>query len=167
MINRFYDKEYIDIIKPVLELKEFTKTKNITHHGITRYDHLIRVSYYSYKVTKILRLNYKETARAAVLHDFFLDKKDDDNKLTILKNHPNYALENARKYFELTNLEEDIIKTHMFPVTVQPPKYMEGIIVDLVDDFCGIYERYHSTKKEFKAAVTFLCLLFINFISIK
>ena len=60
-------------------------------------------------------------------------------------------------------MQEDIIKTHMFPVSLVPPKYIESWIVDIIDDICAIYERFYSTRKELNAASTFLFLLFINY----
>ena len=52
----------------------------------------------------------------------------------------------------------------MFPVSFEPPKYLESWIVDLVDDFAGVYEQYKSSCKELKAAVTFLLIFVVNFI---
>ena len=163
MIN-FYREEFNNIIKPILNNEEFMKTKEKSHHGINRFDHLMRVSYYSYFISRFLRLNYQETARAALLHDFFIDETENDSKIGALQNHPNYALENVKKYYDLTDREEDIIKTHMFPVTFKPPKYLESWIVDLVDDAAGIYEKYKSSCHEFKTATTFLLILLINVI---
>lgn len=167
MNKQYYNEEFQKIIQPILDNKEFMKTKDKVHHGITRFDHLMRVSYYSYLVTKALRLNYKETTRAALLHDFFLDETTNDSAIGALQNHPYYALENAKKYYDLTEREEDIIKTHMFPVTFTPPKYLESWVVDLVDDAAGIYEKYKSSCNELKAAVTFLMIFCINIIKIK
>ncbi len=158
------NEEFQNIIQPILNNDEFMETRNQSHHGINRFEHLLRVSYYSYWVTKILRLNYQETTRAALLHDFFLDETKNDSSFKALQNHPNYALENAKKYYQLTDREEDIIKTHMFPVTFTPPKYLESWIVDIIDDIAGIYEKYRSSCKQFKTAATFLMIFFINII---
>lgn len=164
MNKQYLNEEFQNIIQPILENKEFRKTKEKCHHGINRFEHLQRVSYYSYLITKTLRLNYKETIRAALLHDFFLDETENESSIKALQNHPNYALENAKKYYELTDREEDIIKTHMFPVTFRPPKYLESWIVDIVDDVAGMYEKYKSSCNEVKAACTFLVIFFINII---
>lgn len=164
MNKQYLNEEFQNIIQPILENEEFRKTKEKCHHGINRFEHLQRVSYYSYLITKTLRLNYKETTRAALLHDFFLDETENESSIKALQNHPNYALENARKYYELTDREEDIIKTHMFPVTFRPPKYLESWIVDIVDDVAGMYEKYKSSCNEVKAACTFLVIFFINII---
>lgn len=161
------NKEFYSLIEDIMQNEEFQKTKQISHHGITRYEHLLRVSFYSYKITKFLKLNYQETTRASLLHDFFLEETKDDNKLFALRRHPSYALTNASKYFDLTEREADIIKTHMFPVTFTPPKYLESWVVDLVDDVAGIYEKTYSIRKELSAATTFLMMLFLNVIRFK
>ena len=35
--------------------------------------------------------------------------------------HPSIAAENAGSEVQLTRIEEDIIRKHMFPLTLQPP----------------------------------------------
>lgn len=162
MFKEIYDKEFKYIIKDILSNDEFLKTKQKVHHGITRYDHLMRVSYYSFLVSKFLRLNYKETTRAALLHDFFLDETKDDNKLQALQKHPIYALENAKKYYKLTPLQEDIIKTHMFPVNLSIPKYAESWVVNLVDKFIGTCEFSVKFGNKFDYAANLAIVLFMN-----
>ena len=71
---KYNNYEFKRLIKPIIDNKEFQKTKTIQHHGMTRYDHSLRVAYFSYLITKALRLDYKETAEAALLHDFFTDE---------------------------------------------------------------------------------------------
>jgi len=167
MINKCQDEEFCLLVDSVIQNEEFQKTKFITHHGITRYDHLMRVSYYTYKVTKMLKLNYKEATRASILHDFFLEETKEDNTFHALRRHPGYALMNASKYFDLTDLEKDIITTHMFPVTFTPPKYLESWIVDVIDDVAGVYERFYSIRTELRAATTFLMIFFLNYVRFK
>lgn len=164
---RYKESEFQRIVKPILENCNFEDTKKIVHHGITRYEHSMRVAYYSYKITKILGLNYKEVTEAALLHDFFLDEVKDKNQVAKLRQHPSYALENAKKYFDLSDKQEDIILTHMFPVTFTPPKYLESWIVDMVDDAAAIYELGTTTRRELSTALTFLFIVFINYIKIR
>lgn len=159
------EKEFYGIIKPLIDNSNFIDTKSIEHHGITRYEHCMNVAYYSYKITKFLRLNYKETTEAALLHDFFLDEVENENQIKKLRKHPEIAVKNAKKYFELTARQEDIIRTHMFPVTFTPPKYLESWIVDLVDDAVAIYERGKTTSNAFRTAVTFLFMMTISYMN--
>ena len=161
-MKEYNNKEFYNIVNDILDHKEFLKLKDITHHGITRYEHCLRVGYYTYLVTKGLRLNYIKATRAAVLHDFFIDEVASENSINRLRRHSNYAFLNAKKYFILGDLEEDIIKRHMFPITFTPPKYLESWVVDIVDDFAAVYERCHSTRNELRAATTFLFLLVIS-----
>lgn len=162
-MNNYSNEEFLYIIKDILENEEYMKLCDIRHHGITRFDHCMRVAYYSFLVTKALRLDYVKVTEAAMLHDFFTDEVKDKNMIVRLTKHPSIALNNAKKYYRLTPMQEDIIKTHMFPVTFIPPKYLESWIVDIVDDLAAIYERVVCTKKEISAATSFLFVLLINY----
>ncbi len=164
MFNR-YNKEFYEIIDDILNNEEFLKMKNIRHHGITRYHHLLRVSFYTYYISKIFHLDYKKATRASLLHDFFYESdSENENKISTLKNHPNYALENAENVFgSLSEKEKDIIKTHMFPITFTPPKYLESWIVNIIDDIAGVYEKLYSLRIEVNAATSFLMFIFISY----
>lgn len=142
------NNEFYELIKDIENNEEYNKLKYIIHHGITRYDHCMRVAYYTYLITKKLHLNYKAATRGAMLHDFFTDEVDTDKYFSYLRRHPKLAVETAKKHFKIGKVEENIIKTHMFPITFTPPKYLESWIVDLVDDVSAIYEKGHSILKE-------------------
>lgn len=164
--NKYKDKDYINIVSDILEHEEFGKTKEIMHHGLNRFDHCMRVSYYSYKVTKLLRLDYEEVARAGLLHDFFFvdnNEVDKTKRIDVLINHPKYALTNSKRYFELTPKEEDIIATHMFPVCPTAPKYAESWIVDIVDNVVAVGEAFYATRKHLGVAMNFLLLVILNY----
>lgn len=159
----YQNEEFQNIIEPISSNEKYCKLKNIKHHGITRYEHSVRVAYYSYKITKILNLDYNETTQAALLHDFFLDEVMEKNPIAKLRQHPGYAVKNANQIIELSDKQIDIIKTHMFPITFTPPKYLEGWIVDLVDDVASIYERGIFLKRHLKTAMVIIyTLIFIN-----
>lgn len=161
-MNRYQNKEFNDIISHISNNEEFLKLKNIRHHGITRYEHSMRVAYYSYKVTKLLHLDYKETTEAALLHDFFQEEVADKNFVARLRKHPKCALKNATNNFDLSEKQIDIIKSHMFPITFTPPKYLESWIVDVVDDISAIQERGTVIKQHAKVVGTFLLVLLLN-----
>ena len=161
----YKDRKYLCIVSDILEHPEFLKLKDISHHGMDRYDHSLRVSYYSYRIAKMLHLDYEETARGALLHDFFFEENENIDKkerAEILVNHPKFALENANKYFTLSEKEQDMILTHMFPVAPMVPKYLESWIVDLVDDIVSVYEKGFSLRRELSAAMSFLLVISMN-----
>lgn len=158
----YQDNEFNKIICEVSNNKEFQKLKKVKHHGINRYEHSVRVAYYTYKITKILHLDYKESTIAALLHDFFQEEVSDKNFVVRLRKHPGIAVKNATKYFKLNEKQIDIIKTHMFPITFTPPKYMEGWIVDFVDDASAIFEQGRVIKQHVKIVGTFLLILLLR-----
>ena len=98
MNNGYKDRKYLSIVSDILEHPEFLKWKDIMHHGMDRYNHSVRVSYYSYRIAKLLHLDYEATARGALLHDFFFEDNesiDKKERAEVLVNHPRYALMNA------------------------------------------------------------------------
>lgn len=136
--NYEFSQEYLKIINPIITNETFIKLNNIKHHNTTRLNHSLKVSYYSYKIAKFLKLDYVDVARAGLLHDFYFGnidkcKKIKDKVLLFSTKHPNQAVANSLKYFNLTEKEENIIKTHMFPVDYKIPKYAESWIVSLTD----------------------------------
>ncbi len=151
----YENEEFNTIIRPILNNVSFQGLKQVSHHGINRYNHSLRVAYYSYCVTKFLHLNYKEATKGAILHDFFYDVAERTKK-EMLVNHPKYARDLAKSQFEITPLEEDIILSHMFPVAPRIPRYLESWIVDFVDDCAGIYEKAHSVRNQLSHACSFL-----------
>jgi uncharacterized protein len=113
----------------------------IQHCDITCLDHCIAVSYYSFRLCRKFGLDFRSAARGGLLHDLFLY----DWHLTSPKEglhafvHPTIALKNA-KIFELNDTEKDIIKKHMWPLTVIPPRHRESFIVTLADKYCAFME---------------------------
>ena len=156
-MKKYYeDKKYLSIVDDILEHSEFKKLGNYIHHGGTRLDHCIRVSYHSYKVCKFFHLNSKSAARAGLLHDFFFIDNlslDIKTRLKVLVDHPKYACNNAKKCFKISKLEEDIILSHMFPVGIRVPRRLESWIVNLVDDFDAINERIINWIKQLSSAI--------------
>lgn len=157
----YKDKEFYSIIKDIILHEEFIKTKDIKHHGINRFNHSLRVSYYTYKLAKLLKFNYHEATRGAMLHDFFLDELKEEGSFKSISKHPHYALKNAKKHFKLTRREQNIILSHMFPVGLNLPKYKESWLVDIIDDACSFYERFYSTRESANKLALFLIIFFI------
>ncbi len=141
-------EEFNLFIQDILDNKEFNKLNKELHHGITRYEHSLRVAKYSYKIAKLFNMKHtEETTRAALLHDFYLDKNlEGQNSARRLQTHPEMALENSLKYYELNELQQDIIKSHMFPCNLTIPKHKESWLVSMVDKTVGAYEmlRYKT-----------------------
>ena len=54
--------------------------------------------------------------------------------------HPHKAFVQANKDFDLSHIESDMIKHHMFPLTPMPPETKEGLILCLADKICATRE---------------------------
>lgn len=153
----------MNIVSDILDNNNFLSIEKCRHHGINRLEHSLHVSYYSYLIAKKLRLNYKDTARGSLLHDFF--SKDDlkpNRQKFCFAIHPYLSLKNACNNFELSDLEKDIIINHMFPTLPHKiPKYAESWIVSLVDKSIAIYEFYcsYARSKVYKFANIYLAVL--------
>lgn len=151
-LDNFYNnREFMNIVGDILENDKFLKIKECKHHGITRWEHSMRVSYYSYLVAKKIRLNYTATARGGLLHDFFIqeDLTPKKQRLSVFF-HPYKALDNSCNIFEVSDIEKDIIINHMFPTLPHKiPKYMESWLVSIVDKVVATYEFYYSYGRTF------------------
>ena len=160
------DMEYMQIISDIMENKKFKKLAEYKHHGISRLEHSIRVSYNSYKIAKKLKLNYYSTARAGLLHDFFLneDLSNRKQKLSMFF-HPYKSIDNSNQYFNLNAMEQDIIISHMFPTLPHKiPKYLESWLVSIIDKVVATKEFYTSYAKPYtyKLSNIYFMLLFFK-----
>ncbi len=150
------DSEYMEIVSDLLENEKLQQLDDITHHHYTtRLIHSLFVSYVSYKIAKSMNLDYVSTARAALLHDFFLEEREEIELLGLGSHntiHPKIALKNAEKITELNKVEKDIIVKHMFLCTfsVQVPRYQESFIVSMVDKYCSVSEVSKPTRGRIK-----------------
>ncbi len=66
LIPRPVSFEFNQIVQDILLHEEFLKLKDYFHHTNHIYDHVVRVSYISYVMSKILRLDYKAAARGGL-----------------------------------------------------------------------------------------------------
>jgi uncharacterized membrane protein/HD superfamily phosphodiesterase len=148
-----FEKEFYEIIKDIYEHEEVLKLKEHYHHNSSIYEHVMDVSYLSYKACKFLKLDYQSAARGALLHDFFLyDWRNHDvpdlpeDKFHGIE-HPKIALANASKHFILNDIEKDIVIKHMWPLTLVPPKYKESFIVSFADKYFASKEFVTKFKQ--------------------
>lgn len=169
MPNYEKDKQYVKIIENIMQNDDFSKMKDIQHHNDTRLNHSLKVSYYSYKIAKALRLDYEDVARGGLLHDFYLGQVNEqktlkDKLLLYTTKHPNEALDNASRVFDITEKEMDIIRTHMFPVDIKVPRYAESWIVSIVDKGVSLKEFYQKFSQKLSWTTNLYILMILNFI---
>ena len=151
-----------NIAKDIINTKKFNELKNEKHHGLTRYNHVIRVSKFTYRITKFFKMDYVSATRAALLHDYYTSEDlKDISEPKKLKEHPNVACTNALSEFKLNEKEENAIKSHMFPLGKEIPKYKESWVLTGVDKGVATYEM---TKFKLTTALTIYILFISNMI---
>ena len=143
-------EKYNQALKELKSNEHVKRMKQFKQHGSSNtYLHSVHVAETAQKMADRLHLNVHETdlARGAMLHDFFLYNFHDRHEetglkaLDHLKNHPSVSLVNADRLFHLTEIEKDIIHSHMWPFNIRRlPKYKESVLVCMADKYCSFLE---------------------------
>ncbi|MDR0314797.1 MAG: HD family phosphohydrolase, partial [Oscillospiraceae bacterium] len=153
-LDKNIEEEFFQCIDDLINLKEVQILAQYEQHvDVDRLQHVLSVAYLSFLACKKLDLSYKSASRGAILHDlFYYDwrSKDDNSHRLHGYRHPGFALQNARKIASLSKLEENIIKRHMWPLTVIPPRYAESFIVSMADKYCATREILNSFAGKYK-----------------
>ena len=152
----YNDKEYMNIVKDIISNEMVQNMKLYRQHfNVSCFDHCLYVSYNLYIICKKHKLDYVSAARAGLVHDLFLydwRKRQDGRKGLHAYTHPKTAYENAKKIFDLNEIEKDIILKHMWPVTLGLPKYKESFLITYVDKYFAYAERKIEETIEFEGA---------------
>lgn len=147
--------EFKSIVKDIISNPNILALRDhVQHASSSRYYHCLSVSYFSYTICKMMKLDYVSAARGAMLHDFYFydwrNKHVEGQKKFHAYRHPRIALNNANDIFNLNIIEKDIILKHMWPLTISLPKYKESYIVTFVDKYCATLEIIKTLKRFFK-----------------
>ena len=124
--------EQYDHHPKVQEMREF-----IQHGDVTTYQHCKTV------------VDETTLAVGAFLHDFYLYDWHKQGSFRGLRHlfemhgfsHPGSACVNAQRVFGITKKEQNVIASHMWPLTFRHiPTCREAVIVCLADKYCAIVE---------------------------
>lgn len=147
---------FLELMEELLSTEEIQSLKQYEQHlEIDRLQHILGVAFMSYKICRKFGWDYKAAARGGTMHDLvYYDWRDGEtggwHRLHGYY-HPSRALMNARELCsDLTDKEADIIKKHMWPLTVVPPKYKEGFVVTFCDKYCATRELMYSLSDKYK-----------------
>ena len=140
------------LAKEILESEAFAESKTFIQHGsISIYEHSLSVARLGFRMGEFFRVADKRSlVRSALLHDFFLYDWHVPEKMWSLHGwtHPVTAAENAKKYFNASEKEYSLIRSHMWPYTLfHPPHYREGWIICLADKLVSAWETLFRRKK--------------------
>ena len=153
------DEEYFKCVEDLLCSDPVKLMDEYVQHGSTStLEHCINVSYQLYKISKKLKLDYKSSARAGLLHDMFLYDWHSEPKADSFFNqhgftHAKTALDNACKYFDVNDVMKDCILNHMWPATTAKPATKEGLILTFVDKYCASLEWGTSRARRIRPIV--------------
>lgn len=131
----------------ILASENMQLSKTFVHHGDTSvYAHSVGVAYVSLLLARKwkLRIDERSLVRGALLHDYFLYDWHIPTSHEGLHGfvHAATAHRNAKRDFSLNRIEENIIRRHMFPLNITPPRYKESLLVCLADKLCAVYEVF-------------------------
>lgn len=147
----------------ILRSPSFRGTRrNIQHGSVSVYEHSISVACCSLEIMDGLkglgiRFRERELVRGTLLHDYFLYDWHTYRRPKGLKNlhgfrHPETALRNAGRDYRLTFCEREIIRKHMWPLTVVPPMCREAWVVTAADKYCSLLETLRLRKGRWRKA---------------
>lgn len=162
ILHPLFDEWFL-IVEDILKNDEFQKRKIFMHHhDLSVWDHSILVSFKAFTSAHYLNANPRICAIAGLLHDFYpqawistpeIEALDGGKYATAMKEkkpfwkmhgfvHGPEAAKNYVKFFpELENKKiTNSIKYHMFPLTIIPPRYKEGLIVTVIDKMNSCHE---------------------------
>ena len=153
------DEEYRELLHrfagDIICSLKYARLKEFIQHGnVTVFEHSVHVALCAIKLNRVLGVNAKEREliRGALLHDYFLydwhiaDAPGNIHPKLHGFYHPGIALKNATRDFVLTEREKDIIRKHMWPLTVNPPRCREAWIVCLADKYASTLETLKLKK---------------------
>ena len=131
----------------ILHSRNHKSTRKAIQHGnVSVRRHAINVARYSLLINEKLgiKCNKRDLIRGALLHDYFLYDWHDKDHISPLRLHgffhPGIALRNAEKEYRLSTKEKDIIRKHMWPLTIVPPKCREAWVVSMADKYCSLMD---------------------------
>lgn len=139
-----------ELIQDLLRTPEVLGLDNYDQHlNTSRLQHSLNVAYYAYLISKNMEVNHKDLVRGALLHDLFLYDWREVNASAQehFHLHPRVALDNAKKITEVSEVMEDVIVNHMWPLGSSKPKTKEAWIVQASDKLCTVFEiSYQSLQ---------------------
>lgn len=124
----------------------------VQHGNTTTLEHCQNVAWISYLINEKLKLNADEKilVESAMMHDLFLYDWHDGKpeRKTHGFDHPDIACENAMRYFDIPKKEQDIIRSHMWPLNIKRiPKSKEAAILCIADKYCSFVETFRKNKR--------------------
>ena len=129
----------------ILASPGMAQEKGFFQHGtVTVYDHSVAVALMCLRLAWLMHLKTDTRAlvRGALLHDYFLYDWHIKVKGRPLHGfwHARFAMANAQRDFGLSQIERNMILSHMFPMNKTLPRYRETVLLCTADKICATRE---------------------------
>ena len=141
--------EFNEVLKDYLDDPRVRKMKDYVAHGsVNVLSHSLNVARTAYMLNKRFKANcdLKTLLTGALLHDFYqYDWHNARLSMNVFKmhgfTHPEAACENAVKEFGVDERVQEVIRCHMWPLTLRSmPRHKEAILVCIADKLCATKE---------------------------
>lgn len=161
MINELEKEKLENIYQSFLNNEKILRMKEIPmHRGSNCYEHCFKVAKKAIKkAVHRKNVDLEVVLVGAILHDYYLyDWRSDRSKLKKHgRNHPEVAIKNAIKDFDISEEVKKVIKTHMWPINIKAyPNTKEARIVSISDKAVTIGESLTSKKYKQKKREKYL-----------
>lgn len=146
------DRKFQELLEEYNNSEIIMQMDNYIQHGsTTTLEHCQNVAWISYLINEKLKLNADEKTlvESAMMHDLFLYDWHDGKpeRKTHGFHHPDIACENAIRYFDIPKEEQDIIRSHMWPLNIKRiPKSKEAAIICVADKYCSLIETLRMNR---------------------
>ena len=129
----------------ILSSRGMELEKGFFQHGtVTVYDHSVAVALMCLQLAMLLHIqaDRRSLVRGALLHDYFLYDWHIKVKGRPLHGfwHARFAMANAQRDFGLSQIERNMILSHMFPMNKTLPRYRESVLLCTADKICATRE---------------------------
>ncbi len=140
------NEEFFAFAGEVIDAGRLRLEAGYSQHGTTStLLHSIAVAYHAERMARKLGRceHIAEIRRAGLLHDYYLYDWHEHSERSAghATKHAGRALANALEdYPDLTELERDAIRCHMFPINPTPPASEVGWLITVSDKRCASHE---------------------------